>query len=284
MPTHGTNATMATRAKKAKLGVAAEGSHDSPRSPLRTLKLLEHLSGQQGPQTLSQLSEALQTPKSSLLALLRALVQHGYLSIEHGAYVLGPSAHRMAVAITPAFPLSLVAKPVMRELAAATGETALLATLDSETARAVYVDMVESAQIIRYTVPMGTSRPLYCTAAGRLLLAFQPDPWIEQYLSRLEPVALTPVTVIDRSVLLALLRSIRESGVSTTIGEYSSEVAGVAAAVLDQDGNLLAALTLGAPIERARANLDRLVAAIRQAANGISLSVRPRSFRTTANK
>ena len=39
--------------------------------------------------TLSQLSEASATPKSSLLALLRALTQSGFLQLRGGRYVIG---------------------------------------------------------------------------------------------------------------------------------------------------------------------------------------------------
>jgi len=248
----------------------ATQSHEGPRSLLRTLKILEYIAAHPEAATLARVSHELQSPKSSLLGLLRALVQHGYLTSEDSRYSLGPSAHRLAIAIVPAFPLSQIAKPIMRDLVAKTGETALLATLDLEMQRAVYVDKVESVSPIRYTVPIGTSRPLYSTAAGRLLLAYQPSEWIDDYLKKLatEPQAgrMTP----DSAALRTILAEIRRSGTSQTIGEFSPDVAGVSAAVFDHEHKLIAALTLGAPVERAKKKLSLMMEATHRAALRIS--------------
>lgn len=236
-------------------------SRDGPMSLLRTLKILEYVAGHADAMPLAKLSVALETPKSSLLGLLRALSQHGYLVNVDGRYSLGPTAHRLAISIVPAFPLSKLARPIMRDLVATTGETALLSTLDLDMKRVVYVEKYESSNIVRYTVPVGTSRPLYCTAAGRLLLAYQSPEWVSLYLKVLAEQGEDLAPPADMDAIRAALKQIRAAQVSTTAGDFSPEVVGIAAPVFDHQGNAVAALTLGAPLERGRKNLASLIKA-----------------------
>lgn len=223
--------------------------------------------------TLARLTQDLKMPKSSLLGLLRALTQHGYLVHDSNHYALGPAAHRLAMTIMPSFTLPQLARPIMRDLAQETGETAVLAVLDPELRRVVYVDKFESSNTIRYTIPIGTTRPLYCTAAGRVLLAHQSTQWVADYLDQDDMEKRTSNTVTDRGKLESILRNVVEGGYSTTFAESSDNVAGFAAAVFDMDGRVAFALTLGAPIERGRKNAERYLTATRAAAAQLSANL-----------
>src|SRR3546814_3403055 len=59
----------------------------------------------------------------------------------------------------------------MESLAEQTGETVYLAAVDREAGTSTYVEGIDSPQPVSYWVPIGTSRPLYCSAAGLCLLA-----------------------------------------------------------------------------------------------------------------
>lgn len=245
---------------------AADRSRDGPLSLLRTLKILEHVAAQEEAMPLARLSEALELPKSSLLGLLRALTQNRYLVQEGGRYALGPAAHRLAVSILPGFSLTRLARPVLRSLAESSGETALLGLLDPATDRMVYVEICESDRVVRYVVPVGTSRPLYCTAGGRVLLAWQGDEWLEDYLLRMAASPEPLVPPLRAEAVRAAVAKVRREGLSATQGDFLAEVAGVAAPVLDREGAIAGALMLGIPIERSRANMERLSGMVRHAA------------------
>ena len=246
-------------------------TYQGPRSTLRTLQLIERIAAQPEATTLAQLSQDLEMPKSSLLGLLRALTQNKYLQHESNNYALGPSAHRLAMAIIPNLSLPQVARPIMRDLAVETGETVVLSVLDAELRRAVYVDKAESASAIRYTVPIGTSRPLYCSAAGRILLAFQSPQWILNYLSTAPFPKLTDNTITDVEELRSIIMRVKRDGYATTFGETSEDVAGFSAAVFDIDLEIAFALNIGAPLERGRKNAPLYIDAVRTAAEKLSL-------------
>ncbi|MCW5656826.1 MAG: IclR family transcriptional regulator [Burkholderiaceae bacterium] len=244
-----------------------------PRSLHRTLRLIEHLARPGGGQPLSALSSDLNLPKSSLLGLLRPLCRHGYVVQTDVGYELGPSSFRLGVAITPTLSLSRIAVPEMRRLVERSGETALIAVLDRASAAAVYVEKVESPQSIRYSVALGTARPLYCSAAGRVLLAFADDEFIEAFLRRAPFPALTPQTLTRGAVLRDMLPRIRAQRLAVTVGEVSSDVAGFAAPIFDHHDRVIAALAMAAPANRTRADPAEYAALVCRAADDVSLAL-----------
>src|SRR5690606_32171468 len=128
--------------------------------------------------SLSELSVALKAPKSSLLLLLKPLVSRGYLNHASARYMLGSAAFTMATTMLSARKFPKLIRTYMEELAERTGESIFLAALDRDAKTVTYIECVESSQAIRYAVPAGSVRPLYPSAAGRALLAFQDTEWL----------------------------------------------------------------------------------------------------------
>ena len=79
---------------------------NSPRSLTRVLGLFGAITRTSDGMTLARLSAELDSPKSSMLMLLRPLVATGHLTHEGGIYRLGPSIFRLAADIlsTRSFP------------------------------------------------------------------------------------------------------------------------------------------------------------------------------------
>jgi IclR family acetate operon transcriptional repressor len=251
-------------------GITIERGDSGPRSLIRTLRIIEHIAAAPDGTTLARLSVALAAPKSSLLGLLRPLCGYGYIVNTEGRYLLGPAAYRLGVSIMPVLSMSRIAIPIMRELVDQCGETVLIATLDRDAGRVTYVEKIESSRSIRYTVPIGTARPLYCSAAGRVLLAFADQEYIDHYLNTENFVALTPHTLTRPSDLRTLLPKLREQGLAVTMGEVSSDVAGFAAPVFDHQGAVIAALAMAAPVSRTRTTEQLFATRVKEAAESIS--------------
>jgi DNA-binding IclR family transcriptional regulator len=246
----------------------------SPRSLARVLGLFEALAAADGGLTLTQLSAALDAPKSSLLLLLKPLVAMGYL--EHGAarYTLGAAVFRMAASILSARRFPRLIRPYMEALVARTRESVFLAVLDRDARAVTYVECIESPQAVRYVVPVGTTRALYPSAAGRVLLAFQDEAWRERYLESTPITAMTPRTVTDRDLLSRELRAIRKAGVAVTVGEAVDGAAGIAAPIAGADGTVRHALLVGAPAARFQKELPALRKAVLEVAASASGALR----------
>lgn len=233
-----------------------------PRAMSRVLSLLECLAKAPEGLSLADLSPALSTPKSTLLGSLKPLVAEGFLVAEGNLYRLGPKAFRLAADIGSAWSLPRIVRGYMREISEATHESVALAVLDVEMRRFVYIDSIESPQPVRYATRIGMSGPLYATAAGRVLLAHQSQAYQDAYIKTAKFTALTPRTNTDPEVLRQQLAQVRAGGFWASSGESVPDSAAVAAPVFGPDGQILAALSLGAPSERMDANRDRYTQAV----------------------
>lgn len=247
-----------------------EAAARAPRSADRIPRLLQLLAEMPDGETLAYLSRRSGTPKSSLLSLLRALTRSGFLQHSEGRYAIGPESLRLAFTIMAKRRFPSIAAPIVDALANETGESAFLARLADDAPEAVYVYRADSASALRFTVEVGSREPLYSTAVGRVLLAFQPQPWRERYISRVGLAARTAKTVKSRRVLRRLVAEARRGYCATSLSEEIEGVAGIAAPILETGGNLVAALVIGAPAVRATSKLSMLQKQVRNAAAEIS--------------
>ena len=238
----------------------------SPRSLMRLLGLFAAIAKTESGLTLAKLSVALDSPKSSLLMLLRPLVARGYLIHEGGVYRLGAAIFRLASDILSTRNFPKLVRPFMEELVVRSQETVFLAVIDRAAAKVAYVEGIDSPQAIRYTTAVGSARPLYCSAAGKLLLAFQDDGWREHYLRTVQLKAMTPRTVTSRTALRKELEKIRKTGIAISIGEAIPGAAGMAAPIFNADKSVAAALLIGAPVDRFQRELEKLRGLVREVA------------------
>lgn len=241
-----------------------------PRSATRIPRLLCLLAERPDGATLSQLSEASAIPKSSLLALLRALTQSGFLQLRNGRYVIGPESVKLASSIVSHRRFPDVAMPIVDALSDATGESALLAQLTTDAPAAVYVYVAHSKNALRFMADVGSREPLYSSSVGRVLLAFQAREWREDYLRRtvLEPI--TEKTVRTKGELRRVIDAVRRDRVATSLEETIEGVAGIASPIFDRAGNVLAGLVIGAPVTRVQSRIPLLERMVKEAAEEIS--------------
>ena len=151
-----------------------------------------------------------------------------------------------------------VARPILQRLADQAGETAIIGVMSDDGTAIIYADMVESGNPIRFAAKIGDRRPLYCSAGGRLLLAYRPAGEIDGYFARTKLVAMTPQTVTNPKQLRAILQEIRSTGLARTVGQTAPDVSGIAVPIHASDGSVTAALLPAAPWSRAAPRADAL--------------------------
>jgi DNA-binding IclR family transcriptional regulator len=237
-----------------------------PRSVTRILGLFEVLAKSTEGLSLAELSNTLESPKSSLLTLLRPLVAEGYLNHANSRYHLGPFIYRLAGNILATRNFPKLMRPYLQELAARTGESVYLSVIDMDSQMVTHIDGIDSQNPVRYVSSLGAPRPLHCTAPGRLLLAYQDEKVQEHYLKTAKLKAMTWRTVTDRNALRKMLKEAHESGISISISELSEGAAGIAAPVFDADGSVAGALVIAAPAERMQHKLAELCPLLAQVA------------------
>lgn len=254
----------------------AERRSGSPQSVTRVIRLLEALCASTAPMSLADLSRRLETPKSSLAALLRGLAEEDLVIAAEGTWRLGPGAFGLGSALTEArrrLHSSDLIREGMRRLCERTGETVLLAVGDHEGDMVTYVDLVESSNVVRYSVSIGDRRPFYATAGGRALLATCSQEAVMSYLKRIGPKRLAATTETGRAALAGAVEQARRDGVAQTVDQAAEGVTGTASVLRDAAGGVIGALVVAAPTARARDRLDELAALTLGEAAAISRSL-----------
>ncbi|WP_346619463.1 IclR family transcriptional regulator [Blastococcus montanus] len=220
------------------------------RSVSVALAVLEAVSEHQ-PVGVSELSRAMQLPKSTTQRMLLTLGELGWIrasaeeptrwSLTAKAQAIG-SRHRNDQEIRR------VALPAMHRLAAATGETVHLSV--PEERRIVLVDKIEGAHPVRTHTSIGNGAPIHTTASGKAVLAAMPESQAAALLRAAPLEALTPHTDTDADTLLRELSRVRRQGYAVSVGTRHPEIAAVGAAILDRGGKPVATLSLSLPVHR----------------------------------
>jgi IclR family transcriptional regulator, acetate operon repressor len=255
------------------VGTGARSAHARPghRTANRVVDILELLAASRDGLALREISAQLEAPKSSLLPLLRALTARGLLEQGHsGAYRLGSRALGLGSGAAARRDLVDLARPALLALMRRTDETVFLGVLAGDSLSVVYVDKVDSEQIIRYAAGVGDRRPLHATSTGRAILAFLPVEQREEILRALPLERHTDRTVTSVAALRASLEETQRTGICVSVDEMVRGASGVAAPIFDRHGAVVGACTIAGPTDRLRSRLRQLAAEARDAADAIS--------------
>ncbi|MET0282859.1 MAG: IclR family transcriptional regulator [Polyangiales bacterium] len=235
------------------------------------LHILEALCA--GPMSLAELSRALETPKSSLAALLRGLATAGFVVASDGSFRLGAGAFGLGSALLQArrqLQSSELVREGMRRLAEQAGETILFAVPDLDGETMTYIEILESRKPVRFAVSVGDRRPLYCTSGGRALLAAGSDDELKRYLKQLKPEPLTGRTETNKKKLAEAVAQAREAGVAQTFDQTAEGVLGTAAVIHEATGRVMGALIVAAPSIRVKGKETELAELTRSEAAVVS--------------
>lgn len=181
----------------------ATGAAGPVKSAARALDLLDEIAAN-GPGTQLQLSTRLGIPKSSLHALLRTMIDRGWLETDPTGSVYKLGIHSLVVSSAFLDADAVLARTahLLDEVAAATEETVHLGRLDG--AHVIYTAKRESAHPLRMHSAVGRRLPAYSTSLGRAILAEQPAE-VRAGAVPHEITAMTTHTTTDRDAVLDII-------------------------------------------------------------------------------
>lgn len=199
--------------------------------------------------SLSRVCRELGIPKTSAFRYLQTLVDSGFVACnpQTNIYSIGIKFRSLASADNNLRRLRLIAQPHLFALVNEFDETANLAVYVS--GAVTYVEVVESSRILRIQGRIGDRHPLHSTALGKAILANLSDSICDAEINR-SLIVRTSRTVVSVDALKSQLRQIRRQGYSSEVEENDDDAACVGAAILDETGHPLAAISLSAPRTR----------------------------------
>jgi IclR family KDG regulon transcriptional repressor len=113
----------------------------------------------------------------------------------------------------------------------------------------VLIEILESRGAFRMASSVGSREPLYCTAAGKCLLAFEPARVRETLMQGLNLEPHTPATITSVTELTRVLAAVRAQAFATDPGEFELHGRCVAVPVFDHHGRVTAAVSVSGPDE-----------------------------------
>jgi DNA-binding IclR family transcriptional regulator len=144
-----------------------------------------------------------------------------------------------------------------------------LSVLDGD--RSVTISKEEPIGDIRITVRAGMRLPAYCTAMGRILLAYLPEEKREEMAEGYEYRAYSEHSIRSPEQLKAVLAADREKGYDVEDNDRFSGFGSVAVPVLDHRGNCAASLGVVTPADLVEKDWDHLLEELRQTSKEISV-------------
>ncbi|PAT41026.1 IclR family transcriptional regulator [Vandammella animalimorsus] len=216
----------------------------------RMYAILDFLASHAQAISLKEISEATGLHPSTAHRILNDLVIGRLVERpEAGSYRLGLRLLELGNLVKARLSVRDVALPLMRELHRSTQQAINLSIHQGD--EIVYIERAFSErsgmQVVR---AIGGHAPLHLTSTGKLFLAAQEPHWVRAYAARTGLAGNTRNSITKLDVLERELHRVRQSGLAQDREELELGVNCIAAGIYDDQGKLVAGLSISAPTGR----------------------------------
>lgn len=195
--------------------------------------------------------------KASVHRLAQELLKWGILERRGSGYCLGIRLFELGQRVPRQRILHDAARPHMEDLHQTTGQTVHLGMLDGR--EVLYLEKVYGHEYVPLSSRVAGRMPLYCTATGRVLLAFGSQDLQDVALAG-PLVRFTQYTVTSPATLIKEISRVRTNGFSVESEQIQLGWASVAVPISGPAGTAMAALSITAPTYNTRRNAKKYVA------------------------
>jgi len=224
----------------------------------RCATLLDAISQYEDPVSLKMLSADSGLPPSTAYRILSALIEAGYVEKDTaGHYALGTKLVRLASKRRRSVDLREEALDIMEALRDEIGETVNLTVREGD--EVIYIERVTPNRMMRVEQVIGSRAPLHVTAVGKLMLAELGNNFIHTYAVRTGLKSYTPHTISSEHELRTVAYQSLEQGFSYDNEEAEEGVGCIGVLLYDSSKNVVAGLSISAPIERRKEEWVKLV-------------------------
>lgn len=284
MPKAKTTRTSTSKRTPATAKTPAERRPDGIQSIRRACEVLETVARSPDGIGLADLSRALGLHTSTTFHIAKTLLTLGYLrQIEQSRfYRIGRPLFALASAALDEVEMISAARPVLAELANATGETSYFGVMSGE--KLVVLAKHDGSGSIRINDRIGNVRPLHCTALGKVMLStFEPDQF-EAFLRETELPVFTSKTIKSVEQLRREIAEVRRCGIAFDDGEVSEELRCAAVPVFNFTNQVIGSLGISGPSWRLSIQaLHKNSETLKNAAERLSAELGSRQTQRVAN-
>jgi IclR family transcriptional regulator, pca regulon regulatory protein len=245
------------------------GATDFVESLDRGLRVLELFGGGQHAMTLSDLAKAADLPRATARRILLTLERAGFVASDGKLFKLTPRVLVLAAAYLSSNHVVSVLQPALDRLSSDAQEISSMAILDGNDV--VFIARASPTRIFSAGIDVGYRLPAFCTSVGRVLLSRLSDTALAAALDAMDLKPQTPFTVTDKKRLLESIIRDRTQGYSLVDREAEPGFRSISVPVRRYDGAILAAINMGAHVDRVSAEemLEKFLPRLREAAGSV---------------
>ncbi|PKR55571.1 IclR family transcriptional regulator [Thalassospira marina] len=211
-------------------------------SVLKAFRILELFAAGRSEMTAGEVARELKINLITAHRFLHTLEQAGALRMTaRGVFKLGYIFADLGERVSREGGPAPALQPVLDDLARKTHEACMATRFDHDKAVCIAKALPERALYV--DIRIGSQLDAYCTAHGKLWLAFMEDEKRQAYLDAARLSSLTATTITGKSALMQELARIREDGFALNDGERESDIFAIAVPVFNRNGTMVSALS-----------------------------------------
>ncbi len=236
----------------------------------RALVVLETLADNSG-LTLSELADDLDQSAATMYRVLTTLAARGFVETDPQTqeWHVGPAAFRLGSAFLRRSSVVDRARPVMRALMEATGETANLGIEKDD--KVMFISQVETHESIRAFFPPGTLSQMHASGIGKALLSLYSEHGLNRFLREQNLTAFTAKTLCDPDAIRHNMAQARDQGFAVDDEEKTLGMRCVAAPIVNFYGEAVAGISVSGPASRLTSDrIPEVAAQVKAAAVEVS--------------
>jgi IclR family pca regulon transcriptional regulator len=206
------------------------------------LALMQVFSAEQPRLSVPQAARLSGLTPSAARRFLLTLVHEGFAQTDSREYWLTPKALRLGQAYVDSAQLPRMLRPIIEQVARQTQEHVSVGTRDGD--EIIHLVRSRYSHVTSLSIRPGSRVPMYCTAGGRVWLAWLGEGAQAEYFARIALQASTPYTQTDPVLLQAELQRVKAQGFCIVDQEYEIGMRVLGVPLLDRAGQLQATLTI----------------------------------------
>ncbi|MDD3225060.1 MAG: IclR family transcriptional regulator [Clostridium sp.] len=221
---------------------------ESVQSVDRALCILEALSDYEDGLGITEIGQKVSLHKSTVYRLVNTLVNRGYINQDCSTnkYRLTLKLFELGSKKVEKMDLVAVAKPYLKELMEKTGEVVHLVV--REGIQIIYVSKVEPPKSIMMYTRIGMSKPMYCTAMGKAMMAELSEKEVEDIWEKSDVKKYTDNTIVDLDSLKENLKKVKLNGFALDNQEVETGIVCEGAAIKNYKGETCASISVSSSI------------------------------------
>lgn len=235
------------------------------KSAQRVLELLEFFAEERRPAAVGAIAQALGWPQSSTSVLLKGLSDTGFF--DHDART-GMYAPNVRIALSTAWIQEHLYSEhnllrLMETVREQTGHTVMIGVRRGVHVR--YLHVLQATREGRFLAKSGALRPLFRSAAGKMLLTTLPEREVAMLLRKANALETDPSHRLEFAAVVRELEAIRRQGHAVSMGTSMPGASALAMLIPVARDREAMTLGVGGPVREMRSDRARLLSVLRAA-------------------